>query len=45
MKLDKAIVQRRLDLMAAEGVVRQVVTFQFMILTENRPMFPIPTSV
>jgi hypothetical protein len=27
MKLDKAIVQRRLDLMAAEGVVRPVAAF------------------
>lgn len=27
MKLDKAIVQRRLDLMAAEGVVRKAILY------------------
>lgn len=41
MKLEKAVVQRRLDLMAAEGIVSTLLTFfSFLILTICKTFVP-----
>lgn len=46
MKLDKAIVQRRVDLMAAEGIVRIMLSWitLFPLNAFYRRLFPTPTS-